>query len=99
VVYYFGSLYPILLRGQAYLAARKGPEAARDFQKLLDHRAVMIGDPVSALARLGLARSEALSGDAAGAGHQYKEFLAQWKDADPDLPVFRQAKAELAKLQ
>ena len=61
---FFGSLYPILLRGEAYLAARKGPEAAREFQKLLDHQGTMIGDPVSVLAHYGLARAYALSGDA-----------------------------------
>jgi eukaryotic-like serine/threonine-protein kinase len=99
VVSYFGSLYPILIRGEAYLAAQKGPEAAREFQKLIDHRTVMIGDAVSVLARLGLARSYALSGDSNTAREQYREFLALWKSADPDLPILHQAKAELAKLQ
>lgn len=98
VVSYFGSLYPILIRGEAYLAARKGPEAIREFQKLIDHRTVMIGDAVSALAGLGLARSYALSGDRNSAREQYRGFLALWKDADPDLPVLKQAKAEYAKL-
>jgi tetratricopeptide (TPR) repeat protein len=99
VVIFFGALYPILFRGEAYLAGHKGPEAAREFQKLLDHSGPMVGDPVSVLAHLGLARSYALSGDANNARNQYKEFLAQWKDADPDLPVLHQAKAELARLQ
>lgn len=99
VVSYYGSLYPILIRGEAYLAARKGPEAAREFQKLIDHRTVMIGDAVSALARLGLARSYSLSGDPNNAREQYKEFLASWKEADPDLPVLKDAKAEYAKLE
>jgi DNA-binding winged helix-turn-helix (wHTH) protein/predicted Zn-dependent protease len=98
VVSYFGSLYPILLRGQAYLAAHKGPEAAREYQKILDHRGIMIGDPVLVLARFGLARSYALAGDSTNARTQYKEFLAEWKDADPNLPGLNQAKAELAKL-
>jgi DNA-binding winged helix-turn-helix (wHTH) protein/tetratricopeptide (TPR) repeat protein len=99
VVGYYGSLYPIMLRGEAYLAAHKGPEAAREFEKLLDHREFMIGDPVSALARYGLARSYALSGDVNNARIQYKEFLVLWKDADPDLPILKEAKAEFAKLQ
>jgi tetratricopeptide (TPR) repeat protein len=99
VVGYFGSLYPILFRGEAYLAAHKGPEAAREFEKLLDHRGIMLGDPVSALAHYGLAQSYALSGDLNNARIQYKEFLVLWKDADPDLPVLREAKAEFAKLR
>ncbi len=96
---FFGSLYPILLRGEAYLAARKGPEAAREFQKLLDHRGAMIGDPVSVLAHYGLARAYSLSGDANKAREQYREFLADWKDADPDIPILKQAKIEYRKLQ
>ncbi|HEV2325793.1 MAG TPA: winged helix-turn-helix domain-containing protein [Terracidiphilus sp.] len=99
VVSFYGSLYPILIRGQAYLAAHKGPEAAREFQKLIDHRTVMIGDAVSALAGLGLAQSDALSGDSNQAREQYREFLALWKNADPDLPVLSRAKAEYAKLR
>jgi eukaryotic-like serine/threonine-protein kinase len=98
VVMFFGALYPILFRGEAYLAARKGPEAAREYEKLLDHRQTMIGDPVAVLAHLGLARSYALSGDANNARNQYKELLDTWKDADPDLPVLHQAKEELASL-
>ena len=94
---FFGSLYPILLRGEAYLAARKGPEAAREFQKLLDHQGVMIGDPVSVLAHYGLARAYSLSDDAINAREQYRKFLADWKDADPDIPIFRQAKDRIWK--
>jgi eukaryotic-like serine/threonine-protein kinase len=99
VVMFFGALYPILFRGEAYLAAHKGPEAVREYQKLLDHSGPMIGDPVAVLAHLGLARSYALSGDASNARNQYKEFLALWKDADPDLPVLHEARTELARLQ
>jgi DNA-binding winged helix-turn-helix (wHTH) protein/tetratricopeptide (TPR) repeat protein len=99
VTCYFGALYPILFRGEAYLAGHKGPEAAREFQKLLDHRGTMIGDPVAVLAHLGLARSYALSGDAGNARNQYKQFLDLWKDADPDLPLLHEAKTELARLQ
>jgi DNA-binding winged helix-turn-helix (wHTH) protein/tetratricopeptide (TPR) repeat protein len=99
VVMFFGALYPILFRGEAYLAAHKAPEAAREYQKILDHPGPMIGDPVAVLAHLGLARSYDLSGDASHARNQYKEFLALWKDADPDLPVLHQARAEIARLQ
>ena len=99
VVIFFGALYPILFRGEAYLAAHKGPEAAREYQKLLDHSGPMIGDPVAVLAHLGLARSYALSGDASNARNQYKAFLAMWKEADPDLPVLHEARTELARLQ
>jgi eukaryotic-like serine/threonine-protein kinase len=99
VVMFFGALYPILFRGKAYLAGHKGPEAAREYQKLLDHSGPMIGDPVAVLAHLGLARSYALSGDTSNARNQYREFLALWKDADPDLPVLHQARTELARLQ
>jgi eukaryotic-like serine/threonine-protein kinase len=99
VVIFFGALYPILFRGEAYLAGHKGPEAAREYQKLLDHSGPMIGDPVAVLAHLGLARSYALSGDASNARNQYREFLALWKDADPDLPVLHEARTELARLQ
>ena len=70
MVGFYGSLYPILFRGEAYLAAGKGPEAAREYQKLIDHRGIMIGDPVSVLARYGVARSYALSGDAGNARNQ-----------------------------
>ena len=98
VVGFYGSLYPILFRGQAYLAAHNGPEAAREFEKLLDHRGVMIGDPVSVLAHYGMARSYALSGDPGDARKQYQQFLTLWKDADADLPVLRTAKAELTRL-
>ena len=99
VVIFFGALDPILFRGEAYLAGHKGPEAAREYQKLLDHSGPMVGDPVAVLAHLGLARSYALSGDASKARNQYKEFLTLWKDADPDLPVLQKARAELTRLQ
>ncbi len=96
---FFGSLYPILIRGEAYLAARKGPEAAREFQKLLDHEGTMIGDPVYVLARYGVARAHALSGNANQARERYGEFLADWKDADPDVPILRQAQIDYGKLR
>ncbi len=96
---YFGALYPVYLRGQAYLAARQGVEAAREFQKILDHPGITIGDAFSALARLGLARAYALSGDTAKARTAYNDFLTLWKDADPEIPILKKAKLESAKLQ
>jgi tetratricopeptide (TPR) repeat protein len=94
----FGALYPIYVRGQAYLAAHQGPEAATEFQKVVDHRTIPATDPVGALARLQLARALAMSGDTAKAKASYQDFLTLWKDADPDIPVLRQAKAEFAGL-
>ena len=94
-----GTLYPAYVRGQALLASHNGPAAAVEFQKLLDHRGVVLNFPLGALARLGLARSYALSGDTAKARTVYQDFFALWKDADPDLPILKEAKAEYAKLQ
>jgi tetratricopeptide (TPR) repeat protein len=87
------------VRGEAYLAAHQGPQAAAEFQKVLDHGGVVRNDPSGALARLGLARAYAMSGDAAKARVAYQDFFALWKDADPDVPVLRAAKNEYAKLQ
>jgi tetratricopeptide (TPR) repeat protein len=91
--------WPNYVRGEAYLRARRGKEAATEFQKILDRRGV---DPLSLLyplAQLGLARAAALSGDTATSRKAYQDFLAMWKDADPDIPVYREAKAEYTKLQ
>ena len=96
---FFGALYPIYARGQAYLAARQGAEAAREFQKILDHPGIMVGDPIGVLAHLQLGRAYAMQGDTTKAKAAYQDFLALWKDADPDIPVLTQAKAEYAKLQ
>lgn len=93
---FFGSLYPILIRGEAYLASHKGPEATQEFQKILDHRGIMIGDPVLSLGQYGLARSLALSGEKAKARAAFEKALETWKDADPDLPVINKAKREYA---
>jgi len=95
---FFGALYPVYLRGQAYLSANRGTEAAAEFQKLLDHRGILVSDPVGALARLQLARSFALSGDTAKAKTAYQDFLTLWKDADLDIPILKQAKTEYAQL-
>ncbi len=94
-----GTLYPAYIRGQAYLAAHNGTAAAAEFQKFLDHPGIVINFPLAALAHLGLARAYALSGDTAKAKTAYNDFLTLWKDADPDIPILKQAKAEYAKLQ
>jgi eukaryotic-like serine/threonine-protein kinase len=93
------ALYPVYVRGEAYLAAHRGSEAAAEFQKILDQRGVVFNEPIAALAHLGLARAYALQGDTAKARTAYQDFLALWKDADPDIPILQQAKAEYAKLK
>ena len=91
-------LYPRYLRGEAYLAAKQGTAAAAEFQKILDHPGVVRNEPIGALAHLGMGRAFALSGDKTKAKTAYQEFLTLWKDADPDIPVFKEAKAEYVKL-
>jgi tetratricopeptide (TPR) repeat protein len=92
-------MYPVFVRGEAYLAARRASESAAEFQKILDHRGIVGNGPIGALARLGLARAYWLEGDSAKAKAAYQDFLTLWKDADPDIPVLQQAKAEYATLQ
>jgi serine/threonine protein kinase/Tfp pilus assembly protein PilF len=94
-----GTMYPAYLRGEAYLAAHNGSAAAGEFQKFLDHRGLLTNFPLGALAHLGLARAYAMAGDSAKAKAAYQDFLTLWKDADPDIPILKQAKAEYAKLQ
>jgi hypothetical protein len=86
------------VRGLAHLAAHQGAEAAAEFQKIIDHRSIVISDPIGALAHLQLGRALVLSGDKTKAKTAYNDFLTLWKDADPDIPIFREAKAEFAKL-
>jgi len=93
------ALYPVYVRGQACLAERQGGEAATEFQKILDWPGVVQTEPIGALARLGLGRAYVLQGDTAKANAAYRDFLALWKDADPDIPILKEAKAEYAKLQ
>ena len=93
------SLYPVYLRGQAYLLLRQGSSAGAEFQKYVDHRSVVNSYPLGALARLGLARSYALQGDTAKARAAYQDLFAIWKDTDPDIPILKEAKAGYAKLQ
>ena len=95
----FGALYPVYVRGEAYLAAHQGVEGAAEFQKILDHRGIVVSDPIGALAHLQLARAFALSGDKTKAKTAYQDFLTLWKDADPDIPILKQAKAEYARMQ
>jgi eukaryotic-like serine/threonine-protein kinase len=94
-----GNLYPIFVRGEAYLTAHQGNEAAAEFQKIIEHRGIVQSDPIGPLAHLGLARAYALRGETAKARAAYQDFLNLWKDADPDIPILKQAKAEYAKLR
>lgn len=94
-----GSLYPVYIRGQVYLSLHQGKEAATEFQKLLDQRGVVVNCPLGALARLQLGRSYAMQDDAVRSRAAYQDFFRLWKDADPDIPILKQAKAEYAKLQ
>jgi eukaryotic-like serine/threonine-protein kinase len=93
------ALYPVYVRGEAYLAVHQGSEAAVEFQKILDHRGIVLNEPIGALAHLQLGRAYAMEGDTAKARAAYQDFLTLWKDADSDIPILRQAKAEYAKLQ
>jgi len=97
--YNWPNMYPVYARGEAYLAAHKGKEAAAEFQKILDHRGIVLNEPIGALAHLQLGRAYAMQGDIAKARAAYQDFLTLWKDADPDIPILKQALAEYAKLQ
>ncbi len=95
----FPYLYPVWMRGQAYLAAHNGVAAAAEFQKMIDHPGIVVNQPVGSLAHLGLGRAYVLSGDNVKARASYQNFLTLWKDADPDIPVLIAARSEYAKLQ
>ena len=90
-------VYPVYARGQAYLRAQQASAVVAEFQKILDHRSLTGGFPLEPLSHLGLAR--AMSGDNAGARTAYQDFFALWKDADPEIPILKEAKAEYANLQ
>jgi DNA-binding winged helix-turn-helix (wHTH) protein/tetratricopeptide (TPR) repeat protein len=92
-------LYPVFVRGQAYLETHQGSEAAAEFQKILDHRGLVNIEPIGALAHLQLGRAYAMQGDTAKSCVAYQDFLTLWKDADPDITILKQAKAEYAKLR
>jgi tetratricopeptide (TPR) repeat protein len=94
----FGALYPVYVRGQAYLAANKAAEASAEFQKILEHPGIVVSDPIAALAHLQLGRAYALSGDVAKAKSAYRDFLRLWEDADSEIPILKQAKVEYGKL-
>jgi len=97
--YNWPNLYPVYVRGEAFLAAHKCNEAAAEFQKILDHRGIVLNEPIGALAHLQLGRAYVLQGDTAKARAAYQDFLTLWKDADRDIPILKEAKAEYAKLQ
>jgi DNA-binding winged helix-turn-helix (wHTH) protein/predicted Zn-dependent protease len=97
--YNWPNLYPVYVRGEAYLAAHQGREAAGEFQKILDHRGIVLNEPIGALAHLQVGHAYAMAGDTTKARAAYQDFLALWKDADPDIPILKQAKAEYAKLR
>ena len=93
------NLLPVYLRGEAYLMLHDGTRAAAEFQKFIDHYGLVVNFPWGALARLGLARAYAMQGSTTKERAAYQEFLTLWKNADPDVPILIQAKAEYAKLQ
>jgi eukaryotic-like serine/threonine-protein kinase len=95
----FGNMYPTYVRGLAYLKANQGQDAAKEFQKIIDRRGLILNFIIGSLAHLQLARAYAMSGDNDAARKSYQDFLTLWKDADPDIPIYKQAKAEYAKLQ
>ena len=97
--YYLGGLHSAYVRGMALRAAHQYPEAAAEFQKILDHRGLVALDPIGALAHLQLGRTFKQAGDVGKAKSAYEDFLTLWKEADPDVPVFKQAQTEYAMLR
>jgi tetratricopeptide (TPR) repeat protein len=95
---FFGALYPVYVRGLAYSRLGRPSEAAAEFQKILDHPGIVLNDPIGPMARLQLARVLSDSGDRAKSAAVYKDLLALWRDADPDIPIVQQAKSEHASL-
>ena len=94
-----GTLYPVYVRGEAYLRAGDGVQAATEFQKMIDHRGIVSNFPLGALAHLQLGRAYKLAGDVGKAREAYAAFLVAWLNADPDIPILKQAKAEYANLR
>jgi eukaryotic-like serine/threonine-protein kinase len=95
---FFGALYPVYVRGLAYSRMGRDGEAAAEFQKILDHPGMMLSDPMGPLARLQLARALSASGERVKSAAAYKDLLALWKDADAEIPIVEEARAESAKL-
>jgi DNA-binding winged helix-turn-helix (wHTH) protein/tetratricopeptide (TPR) repeat protein len=93
-----GALYPVYMRGEVLLAAGQGAQATVEFQKILDHRGIVVSDPIGALAPLQMARALALSGDKIKSKAAYEDFFTLWKDADHDIPLLARAKSEYANL-
>jgi eukaryotic-like serine/threonine-protein kinase len=96
---FFGALYLVYVRGLAYFQLGRSSEAAAEFQKILNHPGIVLNDPIGPMARLQLARALSASGDRAKSAATYKHLLELWKDADPDIPILREAKGEFATLQ
>lgn len=94
---FMGALYPVYVRGMVYSRMGRQREAAAEFQKILDHPGITLNDPMGPLARLQLARALSASGDRVKSAAVYKDLLAVWKDADPDLPAVQEARAESAR--
>jgi hypothetical protein len=94
---FFGAMYPVYVRGLVYSRMGRHREAAAEFQKILDHPGIMLNDPMGPMARLQLARALSASGDRAKSAATYKNLLAIWKNADPDVPAVQEARAESAK--
>jgi eukaryotic-like serine/threonine-protein kinase len=94
-----GGMYPVYVRGNAYLSTHRGKEAVTEFQKILNHRGVVLNQPLGALAYLEVARAYAIQGDKVSAAGMYEEFFDLWKNADSDIPTLKQARAEFAKLK
>jgi tetratricopeptide (TPR) repeat protein len=96
---FFGNLYPAYLRGEGYLEDHRASESVTEFKKVLAHPGIVFSDPVGALAHLQLGRAYSRMGDKTRARSSYEKFLTLWRDADPDIPILKQAKADYAKLQ
>ena len=96
---FFGALYPVYVRGTAYLALQDGTKAAEEFEKIVAHKGVLISDPVGAVAYLQLGRAYAMAGGMGKAKVAYGKFLTLWKDGDADVPVLREARAEMGRLR
>ena len=95
----FGNLYPSYVRGEAYLATHRGREATVEFRRILEHRGIVVSDPIGALASVQLARAYLMVGDRTRAKSAYDDFLKLWKDADPEIPILKQAQAEYANVR
>jgi hypothetical protein len=94
-----GTMYPVYLRGLAYLKEGQANDASGEFQKILDHRSVILNFPLGALAHLQLARARTMDHDNDAARKAYQDFFTLWKDADPNVPILQQAKLEYAQLR